>query len=58
VLFDLDVEAAATAHEIGLPLARAATVNDDPVFLDMMAEVVIDTWTRYERGVALPIAHP
>ena len=57
VLFDLDVEAAETARAIGLPLARAATVNDDPGFLDMMAGVVTHTWTRYERGVPLPIAH-
>ena len=57
VLFDLDVEAAETARAIGLPLARAATVNDDPEFLDMMADVVTSTWTRYERGVPLPLAH-
>ena len=58
VLFDLDVEAAETARAIGLPLARAATVNDDPEFLDMMVDVVTSTWTRYERGVPLPLAHP
>ncbi len=58
VLFDLDVEAAETARAIGLPLARATTVNDDPEFLDMMADVVTSTWTRYERGVPLPLVHP
>ncbi len=55
VLFDLDVEAAEAARAIGLPLARAATVNDDPLFLEMMADVVTETWTRYERGVPLPL---
>jgi ferrochelatase len=40
VLYDLDVEAAAVAKEIGLPLVRAAAVNDHPRFLDMMADVV------------------
>jgi ferrochelatase len=40
VLYDLDVEAAAVAKEIGLPLVRAAAVNDHPRFLDMMAAVV------------------
>ncbi len=55
VLFDLDVEAAETARSIGLPMARAETVNDDPAFLDLMADVVMATWTRYDRGVPLPI---
>ena len=58
VLFDLDVEATETARAIGLLLARAETVNDDPEFLDMMADIVTSTWTRYERGVPLPLAHP
>jgi ferrochelatase len=40
VLYDLDVEAAAVAKEIALPLVRAAAVNDHPRFLDMMADVV------------------
>ena len=57
VLFDLDVEAADTARDIGLPLARAATVNDDPMFLELMADVVTETWRRYERGVPLPLLH-
>ena len=56
VLFDLDVEAAEAARVMGLPLARAETVNDDPAFLDMMADVVMATWTQYERGVPLPLA--
>jgi ferrochelatase len=56
VLYDLDVEAAEAARAVGLPLARAEAVNDDPGFLDMMADVVADTYARYERGVPLPIA--
>jgi ferrochelatase len=55
VLYDLDDEAAETARSIGLPMARAETVNDDPAFLDMMADIVTATWTRYERGVPLAI---
>ena len=39
VLYDLDREAAAVAREIGLALTRAAAVNDDPRFLDTMADV-------------------
>jgi ferrochelatase len=53
ILFDLDVEAAATCRAIGLPMTRAAAVNDHPRFLDMMADVVTRTWKRYERGLPL-----
>jgi protoporphyrin/coproporphyrin ferrochelatase len=55
VLYDLDVEAAATAREIGLPLTRAQSVNDHPLFLDAMADVVMETYRRYERGIPLPL---
>ncbi len=55
VLYDLDHEAAAVCREIGLAMARAETVNDDPVFLDMMADVVLRTLRRHERGRPLPL---
>jgi ferrochelatase len=55
VLYDLDHEAAALAREIGLPMARARAVNDDEMFLDMMAEVVLQTRDRYRGGQPLPI---
>jgi len=55
VLFDLDTEAAQVCRNIGLPMARAEAVNDDPLFLDMMADVVLKTMRRYERGRPLPI---
>jgi len=55
VLYDLDHEAGAVCREIGLPLARAETVNDDPMFLDMMADVVLRTMRRYEAGRPLPL---
>jgi ferrochelatase len=56
VLYDLDREAAGVCRDIGLPMVRAAAVNADPVFLDMMANVVLRTIRRYERGRPLPIA--
>ena len=56
VLYDLDEEAAAVCRELGLPMARAQAVNDDPLFLDMMADVVMNTWRRYERGRPLSLA--
>jgi ferrochelatase len=56
VLYDLDREAAEVCREIGLAMARAEAVNDDPLFLDMMADVVLNTIRRYESGLPLPIA--
>jgi ferrochelatase len=56
VLYDLDHEAAAVSRAIGLPMTRASAVNDAPLFLDMMAEVVLATWNRYRTGWPLPIA--
>ena len=58
VLYDLDREAADVAREIGLALTRADAVNDDPRFLDMMADVVLEALRRYSTGRPLPIHHP
>ena len=55
VLYDLDREAADVCKEIGLEMTRAEAVNDDPRFLDMMADVVMTTIRRYERGRPLPL---
>ena len=55
VLYDLDVEARATADAIGLPLARAEAVNDHPRFIDALADVVMDSVARYGRGRPLSI---
>jgi protoporphyrin/coproporphyrin ferrochelatase len=55
VLYDLDAEAAQVCRDIGLPMARAATVNDNPLFLEMMTDVVVETWDRYQGGYPLPL---
>jgi protoporphyrin/coproporphyrin ferrochelatase len=55
VLYDLDSEAAQVCRDIGMPMVRAETVNDDPIFLDMAADVVLDVRKRYESGRPLPI---
>lgn len=55
VLYDLDVEAEGVCREIGLPMARAQSVNDHPVFLDMMADVVLQTIGRYRRARPIPV---
>jgi ferrochelatase len=55
VLYDLDHEAAGVCREIGLPMVRAEGVNADPLFLDMMTDVVLRTIHRYDHGRPLPI---
>ena len=42
VAFDLDVEAAETAAELGLDFQRAATVGTDPRFVNMIRELVLE----------------
>ncbi len=39
-------------------MTRAEAVNDDPLFLDMMADVVMTTIRRYEGGRPLPLTRP
>ena len=56
VLYDLDHEAAAVCKQLGITMRRAAAVNDDPQFLDLMADVVRTTVRRYEGGRPLPIS--
>ena len=55
VLYDLDHEAAATCRDAGIEMQRAAAVNDDPAFMDMLADVVRATIGRYGAGRPLPI---
>ena len=55
LLYDLDHEAARVSRQLGLTMTRARTVNDDPAFIDMMADVVRRTWERYGRFPPLPI---
>jgi ferrochelatase len=40
VLYDLDVEARATAAVVGVEMVRALTANDHPTFVRMLGEVV------------------
>ena len=55
VLYDLDHEAGSLCQEIGLEMRRAAAVNDDPLFLDVLADVVRRETERYRRGYPLPL---
>ena len=56
VLYDLDHEAAETCRQLGIEVRRALTVNDDPLFLELMADVVRATVSRYRGGRPLPIS--
>ena len=56
VLWDLDHDAANVCRDIGLTMVRAEAANDDPLFIDMMADLVKKAIARYERGRPLPIA--
>jgi ferrochelatase len=40
ILYDLDIEARQVAESAGLNFVRAATVNDHPLFVQMLADVV------------------
>ncbi len=51
VLFDLDVELAAVAHECGIAYARTASLNDDPAFISVLADVIAGRRTRRPEGV-------
>ncbi|MGN6793593.1 MAG: ferrochelatase [Streptosporangiaceae bacterium] len=52
VIFDLDVEAARTAADLGLPMARAATPGTDPVFVALISSLVRD-FAAGARGDAI-----
>jgi hypothetical protein len=40
---------------VGLPMTRAESANDDPLFLDMMADVVLRTIRRHEHRRPLTV---
>ncbi|MFI8105195.1 ferrochelatase [Streptomyces sp. NPDC086023] len=49
VMYDLDTEATAKAAELGLPVARSATVGDDPRFAAAVRDLVLER-AAVERG--------
>jgi ferrochelatase len=46
VLYDLDIELAAVAGEVGLCYTRTPSLNDDVAFIDVLADVVDTAATR------------
>jgi ferrochelatase len=49
ILWDLDVEAREKADELGLELDRIESLNDDPAFIRVLAELVKQASTVSER---------
>ena len=58
VLYDVAHVAGETCDALGLPMARAASVNAHPAFIDALADVVLRTWDTYKRGRPLTLVHP
>lgn len=55
VLYDLDHEAAGVCKELGIAMVRASSVNDHPLFVEMMADVVRSAIAAHKACVPLPI---
>ena len=49
VVFDLDTEALGTAHDLGLPAARAATAGTHPAFVSAICDLLVER-AKVERG--------
>ena len=55
VIYDLDTEAAATARELGLPFARAATAGTDPAFVAALVDLIVE---RARGAAAMRLGRP
>jgi ferrochelatase len=55
VLYDLDIEAAAVCREMGLPMARAQALNDHPLFVEALADMVMRVVRQYEHARPLEL---
>lgn len=55
VIWDLDTEARATAGDLGLPYARAATCGRDPRFAAMVVDLVADALAGRSAGLGVSV---
>ena len=55
VLYDLDTEASEVCCTLGLPMRRAAAVNDHPAFIKTLADVTLGACTPARGGRPLPM---
>jgi len=51
VLYDIDIEARAVAHQAGIRLERARSMNDDPTFIAGLADLVVDVLGPASTGL-------
>ena len=54
ILFDIDIKAQKSAREVGIRLERPPALNDDPLFIETLAEVVLQHsahWLDNEASV-------
>ena len=40
ILFDIDIQAQQVAHELGIRLERPPALNNDPIFITMLADII------------------
>lgn len=55
VMYELDERAMGLCRELGIPAVRAAALNDDPVFIEMLADIAQQTFARSRDAYFLPI---
>jgi ferrochelatase len=53
ILYDLDTEAAALAHELGIHMIRAATVGTHPAFIGMIRKLIAERILPNEPRLAI-----
>lgn len=53
VLYDLDTEAVQKAEELGMKMARAATVGTHPAFVAMIRELIVERMTEHPARRAI-----
>jgi protoporphyrin/coproporphyrin ferrochelatase len=51
ILFDIDIKAQAVARELGVRLERPPALNDDPLFIETLVDVIRSHAARWSGGV-------
>lgn len=54
MLYDIDIQAQAVAKELGMRLVRPPALNDDPLFIEMLAEIIqtrAAKWLKTQQAV-------
>ena len=52
ILFDIDIKAQAVAHELGVRLERPPALNDDPLYIETLVDVIRSHAARWSEGVS------